>query len=414
MLGAWDDPAVEAVATRHAGSSRGDATDWQRCITVGQERCPPPGRTPFVLVVVAKNHSPKHVRDWLWYHAHLGVSHFVLISNECDDAAHAALLAAAAAAPCAPRLQFLHGFRCSIGFQTEAYVAAARQLLRDRVGLDARVGFWDLDEFLVVDANWTTSSNSSSHGGASAGELPSYRELSRDSGRPSPIDVLFGVDADQQHGQWSIDTKVFGTSGHVTEPDGFLPANFLLAANTTGFRVQEGEPPPPADGAFSKSVCALWHLREGLARQPHPPATHSLFLGIPRTGATYRWVHDCSHRHPKFAHRISHARARLNHYYTRSEAHWRHKCLDKRADFHTAHNKSGTKCKDPEAFFDALDDVVDLRLFEQLPAAAPPAFFAHAELPPIARAKLHERCETPPTPSGAARTLCASRKGERI
>jgi len=39
------------------------------------------------------------LRAWLHYHVHLGVRHFVLVSNECDDAKHAAVMVAAASVP---------------------------------------------------------------------------------------------------------------------------------------------------------------------------------------------------------------------------------------------------------------------------------------------------------------------------
>ena len=103
----------------------------------------------LVLVVVMKFET-LHLYNWLLYHVHLGVGHFVIISNECDDRAHEELLRVAATVPCSPRLTFMHAFRCDVGFQIRAYTEAVRLLVHGGERHDARVGFWDVDEFLVA------------------------------------------------------------------------------------------------------------------------------------------------------------------------------------------------------------------------------------------------------------------------
>ena len=63
--------------------------------TVG---CPTRSADPtrsLVLVVVLRFETP-NLRDWMHYHTLLGVRRYVLISNECDDAAHAPSAPAAA------------------------------------------------------------------------------------------------------------------------------------------------------------------------------------------------------------------------------------------------------------------------------------------------------------------------------
>lgn len=328
--------------------------------------CPPPvANASLILVLVLKYETPS-VRDWLYYHTMLGVRHFVLISNECEDIAHAALIAAAASTPCAPRLTFVHSFRCSGGFQIKAYTEAARVLLHEGVAESARVGFWDVDEYLVVRQQQAAVSQPT---GLATGSL---------------TDWLFQrgrADAEQ----WVLSVKPFGPALHDATPHGFIPANYLFGSDVA------------ADfyGGYPKSVCSLGGLRTSWDRG------QSLFCPDPKEPILCgHWPHHCLPL-GKGTWTFPRGVARLNHYATKNEGEWRNKCARPNPTFRGLSRSSKAYCNDTaatESFFASLSAHVDLDLFSSLDASLgsaslPLDFLQRAQLAPAAAAALRRHCE---------------------
>lgn len=196
-----------------------------------------------MLVVVVKSHH-EDLRRWMWYHTLLGIRHFVIICNECNLQDHRSLLAAASAAPCAPRVQFIHEYRCAFDFIAEGYEEAVRLLLRDDASNETRVGFWDTDEYLVV------------------GGRPLAQPEHRKPEQPA-IDVLLDTPGFEPMDMWTFSPTVFGSSLRTDEPaSGFIPANYILTGASDYIARANG-------GGLFKSACRLDHLRQGLgAGQP--------------------------------------------------------------------------------------------------------------------------------------------------
>ena len=128
---------------------------------------PTPSTNASLTLVLVMKFETRNLRSWLLYHVQMGVTHFVIISNECSDEAHAALTHAAAGVPCSPRLSFINAFRCEVGFQIRAYTEAVRVLINAGERDDVRVGFWDVDEYLVASPHY-----SSARGTRTRGNLP--------------------------------------------------------------------------------------------------------------------------------------------------------------------------------------------------------------------------------------------------
>ena len=94
------------------------------CALQGSSGCsqptlPPRNRTLIRMLVM--KHNTHNLVDWMNYHRVLGVRHFVIISNECEEQEHRHLVATAASVPCMPRLSFINSFRCATVFQSASY-----------------------------------------------------------------------------------------------------------------------------------------------------------------------------------------------------------------------------------------------------------------------------------------------------
>eukprot|EP00966_Prymnesium_polylepis_P115991 2681140-Prymnesium_polylepis.1 len=166
---------------------------------------------------------------------------------------------AAASVPCAPRLTFVHAFRCDKGFQIRAYEEVVRTLVHNGEADDARVGFWDVDEYLLV--------------------APGSSRHDEDETASTSVDRLFRR-AQAPAPMWVLQVKPFGPSFHREAPAGFAPANFLMGAD-----LDDGQ-----YGAFPKSMCSLGALRASLQRGT------PLFPAPPHQGAlTGFWPHHCLH-----------------------------------------------------------------------------------------------------------------------
>ena len=47
---------------------------------------------PALVVIAVLKHEVEYMHHWIDYHLHVGVTHMILIPNECDDEAHAAFM----------------------------------------------------------------------------------------------------------------------------------------------------------------------------------------------------------------------------------------------------------------------------------------------------------------------------------
>ena len=128
---------VAFAALAAAGCRVCDGLSWERPIEE------PPA---LVFVTITKGEAP-YVSEWVEYHALLGVDQFVLLSNECDDAADAAFKARATrggrrdSATLGPpggrgdgrrdaKIMFVDDYRCAArGFQRRAYQAVSTELV---------------------------------------------------------------------------------------------------------------------------------------------------------------------------------------------------------------------------------------------------------------------------------------------
>lgn len=332
----------------------------QECTaTIG---CPPSAaasNSSVILVLVLK-YETHTVRNWLFYHAALGIRHFVIISNECDEQAHLALLAAVASAPCNPRLTFIHSFRCSGGFQGSAYTEAARVLLHEGVPSNSMVGYWDVDEYLVIQ-----------------------KLEGREVAQTSAIESLL------QRGppgvaQWVFSVKPFGPALHESRTFGFTPANFLFGSDLES----------SSYGAYPKSLCRLSAMRVAIEEgEPLfcPP------WALKPSKLCGNWPHHCF-RVTDGSWSVPRSAARLNHYCTKEEGEWRAKCSRPNPTFRGNSRAGRQMCENLEAFFAGISHHTDLQLFESLNAAlggaVPTDFLARSQLAPAAQAKLRSHCNT--------------------
>ncbi len=167
------------------------------------------GTPSLVMVIIVRLMSgPAELQHWLSYHAALGVRDFIVVSNHCDDASHAAMLGAVRGVSCSPTVMLLDGFRCANAFQTSAYRAAVDLLLskrRDLVPCRTRVSFTDLDEYLVVG------------GGVIANTQSGDR----------PVDAMMRLGVDTAP-MWLVEETLHGSSLRASQPNGFVPANFVM------------------------------------------------------------------------------------------------------------------------------------------------------------------------------------------
>ena len=350
------------------------------CALQGSSGCsqptlPPRSRT-LILVLVMK-YNTHNLADWMNYHRVLGVRHFVIISNECGEEEHRHLVATAASVPCMPRLSFINSFRCATVFQAASYREAVRLLLESGEDPDARVGFFDVDEFLVVR---------------------------RGKADPTAVDALFRrgkADAPM----WAFGVVPFGPSGHKKRPAGFVPANFLLAgvSHATGPAMSDGGSKPYSTyGSYPKSVCSLSSMAQAWAKG------EKLFDSrIPNLAL--RWPHHCMWEEQSWGYPME--EAQLQHYVTRDEASWRSKCSNSNPTTPGKSRSTKSYCNESmmPAFFDKISEKVDLRLFEEFdPSMIQEDFLTRSPLPPATRDLLSEHCRASPNIwRGAAHVLCA-------
>jgi len=337
--------------------------------SVEDDGCPQqlnPAHT-LVLVVVLRFET-QNIRDWLLYHTHLGVSQFVLISNECDERHHSRLLTAVADLPCAPKLNFIHSYRCARGFQTRAYTDAVRLLLSHGESGNIRVGFLDVDEFLVVHR--------------------------RDDENGTAVDELFRQGSEKAP-MWELSTKPFGPALHLARPKGFLPANFLFGSDL----------PNNLYGAYPKSMCLLSEMQKALLNNevlfPHPNA----YLNG-------KWPHHCLPMSKAWS--FERTTARLNHYATRHEQEWTSKCNRPNPTFAEKSREGKHYCsKEGMAeLFQTMSDHIDLMMFESLDRTnhemMPLRFLVRTEPASIVEALLQSHCVSHwETLKGGALALCS-------
>ena len=352
-----------------------------------------PHRMPAFLavVLVARGVHPNELRDWLQYHLALSI-YCVVISNECNDAEHRRLVQATHDARSGmslrlnstrhgkfPDVQLLDGFRCSVGFQADAYRAGTQHLwgiapppMRSRI----YVGFWDADEYLVANA---------SHSRGTSRSIAEWLEATA-----------------RNHGWWTgpwiLPQQLFGTSGWtIPPPPGFVPANYIMRAvdaaapdthpafqvvgvaanhsNQSGAIVREQLRSYIRHHSAFKSICSLVALCGAASPQQmacDAKPTHA----FPRLGG--KWVHLCMDQGPGPVggpvgpawlppSRV----VRLHHYYTKSRAELlaKEQPTTPRADF--AHVAKGSplplSCTAAEeSVLAALSDARDTTLFDEL------------------------------------------------
>ncbi|KAL1521628.1 hypothetical protein AB1Y20_021286 [Prymnesium parvum] len=337
--------------------------------TLKDEGCPQRWDPAHALVlVVVLRYETQNVKDWLFYHTHLGVSQFVLISNECDAEAHANLMLAIADLPCAPKLVLIHGFRCAQGFQTKAYTDAVRLLLRHGESANTRVGFLDVDEFLVVRR----------------------RDEESDSG--TAVDELFRQGLESAP-MWELSAKPFGPALHYARPHGFMPANFLVGADLS----------KNTYGGYPKSMCLLSEMQKALEN-------NQLLFPHPNPFLNGRWPHHCLPQSKAWA--FNRTVARLNHYATRHESEWQLKCQRPNPTFSQKSREGKHFCSKEGiiSLFAGMSDHVDLMLFEALDRKSlvmPLRFLIRSEPAPAVGALLEQYCtERQGQLKGAALALC--------
>ena len=195
---------------------------------------------PALVVIAVLKHEVEYMHHWIDYHLHVGVTHMILIPNECDDEAHAAVMKVANHFP--HKVTVFDAFRCAgAGFQTRAYREAVQYFFGpEKRGPhnpmqyiepeNTRVAFIDADEFLVGDPL---------HAGAGRG-----------------VSAILADEYPPEAREWLVATRAFGSSGRERKPrSGSVPANFVLRFAYAG---------RPADHRFRGSL-ANGHLRPSLA-----------------------------------------------------------------------------------------------------------------------------------------------------
>ena len=401
----YDDKSEPHVVERQPDAKQLALPNVRACVAAGGSgaECPPPARAGASLVLVlVMRFETTNLRDWMYYHSHLGVRHYVIVSNECDDATHAELLRVAASAPCAPKLSFVNAFRCDTGFQIRAYVEAVRVLLDAGEPPDTVVGFWDVDEFLVVHHRG---------GDGDDGDDGDDGEHEEGSGGRSAVDDLFSLGPPDTE-QWTFEVKPFGPSTHVDAPLGFAPANFVLGADLD----------PEYYGAFPKSACRLGAMRAALERRAGPFVQPAMAPKV-----KHNWPHHCLPKGGPTTFFVPRTAARLNHYATRHEARWRQKCDELNPTFAGLSRANKTFCRSGAGsggnggggggggmrhFFDQLNNHTDLDLFAELDRrgrAVPEAFLVHSWSEALA-SRVAEHCvgqQRRGVLRGAALGLCA-------
>ena len=254
-----------------------------------------------IFLTVAKGEAA-YIDEWVTYHSILGIDSFVLASNECDDAADAALKEAAtgygartsatvsAAATASPldgrAIVFVDDFRCSArGFQKLAYRRLTTSIWR-WVAPERRARTFaalvDVDEFFALPPDVAAAASLSS---ALASAL------------------------DERETAWAVRTNVFGSSFRAARPAGGVLANYVMRARAKGLATPRG-----ADGAgfsiasphFDKMICRVDILED----KSVPPSIHACVA-----------VEDGSAARAN-AKRSRRAAVRINHFTSKSDEEW--------------------------------------------------------------------------------------------
>jgi hypothetical protein len=327
-------------------------------------RRPLPEDVRLAAVLVVRSSPPSELYHWLRYHAALGLSPLLVISNECEGDAHEELVdTCRRPLPRHASVLVLDQYRCAAGFQAEAYRAAVTHLWT-RLNAAERatmfVGFWDLDEYLVIRPP------------PSARPPPSSSPSDHQHGVHTLASAAFA--AHSYEGPWVLSQQLFGTSFRQRAAKGFVPANYPLRAvafdasdRHRAFRHLNQSTARPLreyirEHEQYKSICALSRMCDVASREE--PCRASSTSAFPRYGG--RWVHECAHRSsdpsapPMW--QPSKATVRLHHYYTKSEAELRAKEVGPRADYQGIARRLRTSA----AFLPALSEAFDLSLFEGL------------------------------------------------
>ena len=168
---------------------------------------------PALVVIAVLKHEVEYMHHWIDYHLHVGVTHMILIPNECDDEAHAAFMKVAN--HFAHKVTVFDAFRCAgAAFQRPAYREAVQYFFGpEKRGPhnpmqyiepeNTRVAFIDADEFLVGDPL---------HAGAGRG-----------------VSAILADEYPPEATEWLVATRAFGSSGRERKPrSGSVPANFVL------------------------------------------------------------------------------------------------------------------------------------------------------------------------------------------
>ena len=154
-----------------------------------------PGRSGLALVLIAKNEAP-YIEEWINFHRKQGVSHFFIYDNESTDNLHEVLK------PYIESGLVTYHFIKGRGRQLDAYAKAAHAYGRKYKYL----AFIDADEFLFVRKN-------------------PYGE------GHNLYDFVDGfMKAHPNAGALFVNWLIFGSSGHITKPEGGVLENFTKCA----------------------------------------------------------------------------------------------------------------------------------------------------------------------------------------
>ena len=273
--------AAEYDPASSAPHPPGAAANYERPISVSagspspeksREKDPP--ATPSVVVVAIVKNEARYLLEWIAYHRTVGIDHFIILDNESTDGTYFLLQPLADAGLITyfrwDLRQTYPGFgTVQVGPQVPAYNFALH--LARNLGRWEWIGFIDLDEFVLP----TETDNIG--------------------------DVLSGFSA---FGAVGANWRMFGSSGHLSEPQGLVIENFTRCS-LDGFSANK----------HVKSFAQISKLQQAGTHIPQTLTDHVVDMAARRISPERHGVHDA----------VVYDKLVINHYFTKSFEEWSRK-----------------------------------------------------------------------------------------